>query len=185
MLVFLLHGYPNGPYMYKSLIKSLIQQDHIPVVINFRTGVSIYDNVNSFRETLNSYPKDEKKAIVAHDWGAVIVWRLYNELESINVVKLFIMSVSNVIDGSLTPVEHRLYQTILVITKLLPSSISEYIQKTLVGNQYREKQYDTVDSNYSYHPIFAILYLIGDKINILHPETFVQNPNIKLLLLMK
>lgn len=39
MIVFLLHGYPNGPYMYKALIKQLMKNGHTQVAINFRTGV--------------------------------------------------------------------------------------------------------------------------------------------------
>jgi len=82
MIVFMLHGYPNGCSMFGELVKRLLKHGHIPVLINYRTGTSVDDNEHLIREVLSSYPPDREKAVVAHDWGAAMAWRLYDDFES-------------------------------------------------------------------------------------------------------
>jgi pimeloyl-ACP methyl ester carboxylesterase len=168
MIVFLLHGYPNGPYMYKSLIKKLLKNGHTPVAVNFRTGVSIDNNAQLFRELIDSYPKREEKAIVAHDWGAVIAWVLYDELKRFNVKKMFIMSISNRVCNTSSPLMYKSYQIGFVISQFI---CSNFIQKRFVGDECREKLYDTLDSNYYYNFTNSVKYLMGMDIKLSNDPT--------------
>lgn len=164
MIVFLLHGYSNGCYMYKSLIKKLIQS-HLPIAINFRTGVSWEENVKLFREIIASYPKKQNKAIVAHDWGAYIMWKLYNELEEYNVKKLFVMSISNKIHPNYSFNPMRLYQLAIILTGYIHPTFSQTLQEYIVGKQNTEQTYFTYKSNYSYNLHFWFTYFtVGENI---------------------
>jgi hypothetical protein len=158
-IVFSLHGYPNGPYMYKKLVKKLIINGFTAVNINFRTGTSIKDNINLVREIISSYPKNIPKAIVAHDWGAYISWQLYDEFENFNIKKFFVMSVSNKISNNTNLM--RLYQLPLILSKYCNPTISKFLQYQITGKEYREEEFDTIKSNYYYNYDFFIKYLFN------------------------
>jgi pimeloyl-ACP methyl ester carboxylesterase len=171
MIVFLLHGYPNGSYMYKALIKQLMKNGHIPVAVNFRTGVSVENNLQLFRELIDSYPKREEKAVVAHDWGAVMAWALYDELKRFNVKKMFIMSISNRFCSVNAPIQHKSYQIVIFLSRFC---FSNALQKLGFGETCREKKYDTLQSNYYYRLTRAINFFIGTSFVLAEPNGEIE-----------
>ena len=177
MIVFLLHGYPNGIFMYKKLIRKLLKNNHIPVGINLRTGTSFDDNVNLVREIFASYPISEKKAVVAHDWGAVTAWHLFHEFPTFNISHFFVMSISNSIDLSIWNI-NKIYQIKLVLTKLFPENVSLYLQSLVFPEKHREKQFDTAKSNYYYSTLVAIEYFFS-PLGLLPKLTLIGDDDIE------
>jgi len=152
----------------------------MPIAINFRTGTSVEDNLKLLREIIESYPKKEEKAIVSHDWGSVIMWRLYNELANNNVKKLFVMSVSNKIAPNYELNPLRLYQWPMLFFDYIPDSL---LPDYMVGIECPDKIYFTPKSTYYYNLRTALrLSTVGenmadklnDNIKIYHISSFVD-----------
>eukprot|EP00127_Corallochytrium_limacisporum_P006788 Clim_evm3s236 gene=Clim_evmTU3s236 len=88
-LVFLFHGFPNGPIFFKDLIAELSKDPNVNcVVMNTRTGLSVKDNYNNMLELFDTYAGVEaERIIVAHDWGAVMVNQLLRHLAKLKEQK--------------------------------------------------------------------------------------------------
>jgi len=163
MLIFLLHGYPDGCIVYTDLVRKLMQLDHIPIVINTRSGISLQQNVELIKEVIQSYPPDEPKIIIAHDWGAVAAWKIMKRFNDWNIVIFICLSVGFLYKPNDFCLKYRSYQCTLFASRFLPSCISGAIQNIVVEPSLRQLKYNTVRSNYYYNLKYALGYLIGRK----------------------
>ena len=165
MLVFLLHGYPNGPIMYASLIEDLMRKAHTPIVIQNRTGRSVDENILLVAEVLDSYPASQPKMIIAHDWGAFVMWRLLDQFEKWTITQFVCLSIGFELRHLPTPTSCfprvRGYQLLIWLSRYLPNVLSKRLQKNIVNNEYREGEYDNVSSNYFYSLQNALFYSSG------------------------
>lgn len=161
MLIFLLHGYPDGCIVYKDLVEKLFQLLHTPIVINTRTGISLKHNVESIKEIIQTYPSKEPKTIIAHDWGAVAAWKIMKHFNEWNIVKFICLSVGFLYKPQPFSIKYRSYQCTLFASKFLPSCISSAIQNIVVERSQRQLKYNSVRSNYYYTLKYALGYLIG------------------------
>ena len=163
MLIFLLHGYPDGCIMYMDLVKKLLHLEHKPIVINTRTGISLQQNVESIKEIIQTYPSEEPKTIIAHDWGAVTAWKLMKHFNEWNIVKFICLSVGFLYKPTRFSLKYRSYQCTLYASRFFPSCISGAIQNIVVEPSLRQTKYNSPKSNYYYNLKYALGYLFGVK----------------------
>jgi pimeloyl-ACP methyl ester carboxylesterase len=162
MLVFLLHGYPDGPIVYSSYVSKLLEENHIPIVINTRTGISVHQNKKLVQEVLDSYPSTAPKVIIAHDWGAVVAWRLLKYFNGWNVQKFVCLSVGYMFrPEDRRPLLYKSYQFMLWMSRLFPSCLSMNLQHLIVDGSNRQSNYDTPRSAYYYSGKYAMGSWIG------------------------
>lgn len=132
MLIFLLHGYPDGCIVYTDLVRKLLQVQHTPIVINTQTGISLQHNVESIKEVIQTYLSKEPKIIIAHDWRAVAAWKIMKHFNEWNIVKFICLSVGFLYKPQPFSIKNRSYQCTLFASKFLPSCISGVIQNIVV-----------------------------------------------------
>lgn len=161
MLIFLLHGYPDGCIVYTDLVGKLMQLEYIPIVINTRIGISLQQNVESIKEVIQTYPSEEPKIIIAHDWGAVAAWKIMKHFNEWNIVKFICLSVGFLYKPNDFCLKYRSYQCTLCASRFFPSCISGAIQNIVVERSQRQLKYNSVRSNYYYSLKYALGYLIG------------------------
>lgn len=161
MLIFLLHGYPDGCIIYKDLVEQLFQHSHTPIVINTRTGISLQQNVQLIKELIQAYPSQMPKTIIAHDWGAVAAWKIMKNFNDWNIVKFICLSVGFLYQPKHFSIKHRSYQCTLFASKCFPSCISGPIQNIVVEPTKRQLDFNSALSNYYYTLKYALGYLIG------------------------
>lgn len=77
-----MHGTPNGPEVFYEYIKLFTEIEFIPIVINFKTGISIADNVVKLKEIIDAYPKNAIKGMMCHDNGLITTMNYLNEYEN-------------------------------------------------------------------------------------------------------
>jgi len=180
MLIFLLHGYPDGCIVYTDLVQKFLQLAHTPIVINTRIGLSQKQNVKSIKEVIQTYPLHESKMIIAHDWGAVAAWKLMKHFNDWNIVKFICFSVGFLYKPVKFSIKYRSYQCTLYASRFFPSCISDAIQNIVVEPSLRQTEYNSPTSNYYYNLKYALGYLFGVKKRFCSKETFA-NCNTKIL----
>lgn len=162
MLVFLLHGYPDGSIVYSSYVSKLLEENHTPIVINTRTGISVHQNKKLVQEVIDSYPSTAPKTIIAHDWGAVVAWRLLKYFNGWNVHKFVCLSVGYMFrPEDCRQLRYKSYQFMLWMSRLFPSCLSTSLQHLIVDGSNRQSNYDTSRSAYYYSCKYAIGYWLG------------------------
>jgi len=162
MLVFFIHGYPDGCIIYSNLVNELLDINCIPIVINNRTGISLSQNKLLVQEIIESYPKNMSKTIIAHDWGAVLTWKLLKYFNDWNVTKFVCLSVSFLFQAEkFRTLGERSYQLTLWFSKYVPSCISNPLQTIVVGSSNRQAQYNNSRSAYYYSLKYALGYAFG------------------------
>jgi pimeloyl-ACP methyl ester carboxylesterase len=92
---FFVHGYPNGPNVFNKYVTDFTSKGFKCVSLNFRTGVSIEDNVNKLYQTIKSYEtldafgkRSNHNILIGHDWGASESWDLI--YDNPDIIDLFI-----------------------------------------------------------------------------------------------
>ena len=162
MLVFFLHGYPDGCIIYSDLVTKLLDINCIPIVINNRTGISLSQNILLVKEIIETYPKNSPKTIIAHDWGAVLAWKLLKHFDDWNIVKFVCLSVSFLFCAKKNrTLGERTYQLSLWLSKFIPSCMSNPLQTVVVSASKRNLKFNNPRSAYYYSLKYAFGYTIG------------------------
>jgi pimeloyl-ACP methyl ester carboxylesterase len=160
--------------MYTDLVQKLMQLEYIPIVINTRTGISLKQNLELIKEVIQTYPPDEPKIIIAHDWGAFAAWKIMKHFNQWNIVKFICLSVGFLYKPIDCSIKYRSYQCTLFASKFFPSCISNAIQNVVVERSQRQLKYNTPRSNYYYTLKYALGYLIGRNKYFCSKETLTS-----------